>query len=76
MSVMSATIFVPKTADVSERVFGKTRRPVAEPVAREVFVDDLLKNPDTVLPNLFEVVVASFECSPVLPFSLFRDRSR
>src|ERR1700684_114294 len=28
---------------------------VAEPVAGEVFVDDLLKNPDTVLPNLFEV---------------------
>jgi hypothetical protein len=29
-----------------------------------------------VLPNLFEVVVASFERSPMLPFSLFRDGPR
>ena len=65
-----------KTADVSERILGKRRRPVAEPVARQVFLDDLLKNPDTVLPNLFEVVVASFQCSSVLPFGLFRDGSR
>ena len=65
-----------KTTDVSEHVSGKTRRTIAEPVAREVFVDDLLKNPNSVLSNLFEVVVASFERSPVLPLGLFRDRSR
>src|ERR1700739_1276559 len=65
-----------KTADVSKRVFGEGRRTVAEPVASEVLVDDLLKNADSVLPNLFVVVVAIFERSPVLPFGLFRDCSR
>ena len=49
---------------------------LAEPIAREIFVDNLLKNPDTVLPNLLEVAVASFESSPVLPLSVFRDGSR
>jgi hypothetical protein len=60
-----------KTADVSKRVFGEGRGTVAEPVASEVLVDDLLKNPDSVLPNLFVVVVAGFERSPMLPFGLF-----
>jgi hypothetical protein len=65
-----------KTSDVPERVFGEGRGTVTEPVTGEVIVDDLLKNPDTVLPNLFNVVVASFECFPVLPLSVFRDGSR
>jgi hypothetical protein len=54
--VISPTIFfAEKTAGVSERILGKRRRPVEEPVTCQVFVNDLLKNPDTVLPNLFEV---------------------
>lgn len=62
--------------DFRSEVFNKFLEERSGADSQWVFVDDLLKNPDTVLPNLFEVVVASFERAPVLPFGLFRNCSR
>src|ERR1700730_10156648 len=53
--------------------FGLSGVPVSKPVADQIFVDNLLENPHTVLPKLFEVVVSRFEGPPVLPFGLPRD---
>lgn len=54
-------------------ILGKSSRTVSKPVADQIFVDDLLENPHTVFPKLFEVVVSGFECPPMLPFSLSRN---
>ena len=54
-------------------VLGKRSRTVSKPVADQIVVDDLLKNPYAVFPNFLKVVVARFERPPVLPFGLPRD---
>src|SRR5271168_1119457 len=50
--------------DMAQRIFGEARRAVAQPVSVEVIGDDLLEHPDTVLPNLPDVVVTGFEFAP------------
>jgi|SRR5208282_5656496 len=73
---MKLTLVIAAAIIAAVRLARETRRPVPETIARQVLVDDLLKDPDTLPPNLFEVVVARFECSPMLPFSIFCDGSR
>ena len=44
--------------------------------SHEVFVDDFFESPDTVLPDLLDVVVACFEFAPALFLGTIGDRFR
>jgi len=59
--------FVPEqSGHMPQCVFGKTWRPVAQPVADQVFVDDCLEAPDALLTNIRDVVKSSLEFAPPL----------
>ena len=59
--------FVPEqSGHMSQRVFGKTGRAVAQPIADQVFVDDCLEGPDALLTDVGDVMKSGLEFAPSL----------
>ena len=61
---------------MTKRVLRKRRRSISQPVADQIFVDDVLETSNTLLANLFDVVEASLEFPPALLLGVLRDRLR
>jgi len=63
--------FVPEqSGHMSQRVFGKTGRAIAQPIADQVFVNNLLERPNALLSDIAEVVKSFFQFTTPLLFGL------
>jgi hypothetical protein len=67
----------PKEAgDMTQCMLCKRRRPVAEPIADQIFVDDVLEASNPLLTDVLDAVVASFQFSPPFFLCFLCDRLR
>jgi hypothetical protein len=61
---------------MSQRVFGKTGRAIAQPIADQVFVNNLLERPNALLADIAKVVKSFFQFTPPLFLGFLGDGLR
>src|ERR1700684_4472122 len=61
---------------MSERVFGKTWREVAQAISDQIFVNNLLERPNALLSDVAEVVKSIFQFTPPLFLGFLGDGLR